>query len=73
VSRALELGGLLVGLGGRDENRISAGAFGLPLMGSEYDEVHDPINSPLYPAAVDITKDEFIGKAALMKGARKRP
>ncbi|HHV37373.1 MAG TPA: aminomethyl transferase family protein [Candidatus Cloacimonetes bacterium] len=67
VSRALELGGLLVGLGGRDENRISAGAFGLPLMGSEYDEVHDPINSPLYPAAVDITKDEFIGKAALMK------
>lgn len=71
VSSALNLGGLLVGLGGRDENRISAGAFGLPLMGSEYDPVHNPINAPLYAAAVDITKDEFIGKAALMKALEK--
>ena len=67
VSRALELGGLLVGLGGRDENRISAGAFGLPLMGQEYDPHHTPINAPLFDAAVDMTKDDFVGKAALAK------
>lgn len=73
VSRALELGGLLVGLGGRDENRISAGAFGLPLMGSEYDPKHDPINSPLYGAAVDITKEAFIGKEALEKALAENP
>ena len=65
VSRALELGGLLVGLGGRDENRISAGAFGLPLMGQEYDPRHNPINAPLFEAAVDMTKADFVGKAEL--------
>lgn len=67
VSRALELGGLLVGLGGRDENRISAGAFGLPLMGQEYDPQHNPINAPLFAAAVDMGKEDFLGKAALQK------
>lgn len=67
VSKALDLGGLLVGLGGRDENRISAGAFGLPLMGHEYDLEHNPINSPLYDAAIDMSKDDFVGKAALQK------
>ena len=67
VTRALDLGGLLVGLGGRDENRISAGAFGLPLMGSEYDPDHNPINSPLYDAAIDMSKADFVGKAALQK------
>ena len=76
VSRALELGGLLVGLGGRDENRISAGAFGLPLMGQEYLPTHNPINAPLYDAAVDMDKEDFIGKkaleAALAKGVSKR-
>ena len=35
ATEALDLGGLVVGLGGRDENRISAGNFGLPLNGSE--------------------------------------
>lgn len=65
VNSALELGGLLVGLGGRDENRISAGAFGLPLMGQEYDPAHTPINAPLFEAAVDMTKADFLGKAAL--------
>jgi aminomethyltransferase len=76
VSRALDLGGLLVGLGGRDENRLSAGAFGLPLMGQEYDPRHNPINAPLFDAAIDMTKDEFLGKAALEKalaeGVQKR-
>lgn len=67
MSRALELGGLLVGLGGRDENRISAGAFGLPLMGQEYDPFHNPINAPLFDAAVDMSKEFFVGKAALAK------
>ncbi len=67
VSRALELGGLLVGLGGRDENRISAGAFGLPLMGSEYDAEHIPINAPLFGPAVDMDKEDFLGKAAIQK------
>ncbi|HRX76426.1 MAG: aminomethyl transferase family protein [Candidatus Cloacimonetes bacterium] len=67
VSRALELGGLLVGLGGRDENRISAGAFGLPLMGQEYDPHHNPVNAPLFEAAVDMSKEDFAGKAALAK------
>lgn len=67
VTQALDLGGLLVGLGGRDENRISAGAFGLPLMGQEYDPYHNPINAPLFDAAIDMTKDEFLGKAALEK------
>ncbi len=65
VSLALDLGGLLVGLGGRDENRISAGPFGLPLMGSEYDPRHTPINAPLYEAAVDMAKPDFLGKTAL--------
>lgn len=65
VSGALDLGGLLVGLGGRDENRISAGPFGLPLMGSEYDPSHTPINAPLFDAAVDMGKNWFVGKEAL--------
>lgn len=64
---ALELGGLVVGLGGRDENRISAGDFGLPLYGSEYDKKHTPINAPLFNAAIDMSKDNFIGKKALEK------
>lgn len=66
VSKALDLGGLLVGLGGRDENRISAGAYGLPLMGQEYDPQHTPCNAPLFEAAVDLNKDDFVGKAALV-------
>jgi len=65
VTLALEYGGLLVGLGGRDENRISAGAVGLPLMGQEYDPEHTPINAPLFEAAIDMTKLDFIGRAAL--------
>ncbi|MCK9557434.1 MAG: aminomethyl transferase family protein [Candidatus Cloacimonetes bacterium] len=71
VSLALDLGGLLVGLGGRDENRISAGAFGLPLMGQEYDPAHNPINAPLYDAAIDMNKGDFMGKAALQKALAK--
>jgi len=58
---------LLVGLGGRDENRISAGNFGLPLNGSEYDKFHTPSNAPLFKAAIDMNKDNFIGKQALQK------
>ncbi len=73
VTLALELGGLLVGLGGRDENRISAGPFGLPLMGSEYDPWHNPINAPLFDAAVDMSKPDFLGKAALEKGFAQDP
>ncbi|HOD59712.1 MAG TPA: aminomethyltransferase family protein [Candidatus Syntrophosphaera sp.] len=65
VSQALEMGALLVGLGGRDENRLSAGPFGLPLMGQEYDPYHTPINAPLFEAAVDMDKPFFVGKAAL--------
>jgi len=65
TTEALALGGLLVGLGGRDENRISAGAVGLPLMGQEYDPDHTPVNAPLFEAAIDMTKDDFIGKQAL--------
>ncbi len=64
VTKAVEMGGLLVGLGGRDENRISAGAYGLPLMGQEYDPEHTPANAPLFEAAIDMNK-EFIGQAAL--------
>ncbi len=67
VTKALNLGGLLVGLGGRDENRISAGNFGLPLNGSEYDPVHTPTNCPLFNAAIDMTKDNFVGKNSLQK------
>ena len=65
VLKAMEFGGLLVGLGGRDENRISAGNVGLPLMGAEYSEDYLPTNAPLFDAAVDITKDSFVGKDAL--------
>lgn len=65
VTEALSLGGMLVGLGGRDENRISAGNVGLPLMGQEYDPAHIPVNAPLFEAAIDMSKSEFIGKAAL--------
>lgn len=64
---ALDLGGLVVGLGGRDENRISAGNFGLPLNGSEYDREHSPVNAPLFKAAIDMSKDDFVGKKALQK------
>ncbi len=65
VFEALELEGLAVGLGGRDENRISAGNFGLPLNGSEYDKNHTPTNCPLFKAAIDMTKEDFVGKKAL--------
>ena len=67
TTEAIELGGLLVGLGGRDENRISAGNFGLPLNGSEYDREHTPVNAPLFNAAIDMNKDDFVGKKALQK------
>ena len=67
VTSALELGGLLVGLGGRDENRISAGAYGLPLMGQEYDPHHTPTNAPLFEAAVDLNKAEFVGRSAIAR------
>lgn len=67
ILKAVELGGLLVGLGGRDENRISAGSFGLPLMGQEYDPNHTPTNAPLFDAAVDMTKETFVGKEALLQ------
>lgn len=73
ATEALELGGLVVGLGGRDENRISAGNLGLPLNGSEYDQKHTPVNSPLFNAAVDMTKDSFVGKAALEKALALNP
>ena len=62
---ALELGGLVVGLGGRDENRISAGNFGLPLNGNEYDKFHTPVNAPLFNAAIDMNKEAFVGKEVL--------
>ena len=65
VTEAMNLGGLLVGLGGRDENRISAGYVGLPLMGQEYDPHHTPVNAPLFEAAVDMDKSDFVGKSAL--------
>ena len=64
---ALELGGLVVGLGGRDENRISAGNFGLPLNGSEYNPKHTPTNCPLFKAAIDMEKEDFVGKNFLEK------
>jgi hypothetical protein len=66
VTTAYEFGGLLVGLGGRDENRISAGSFGLPLNGHEYDQYHTPTNAPLFKAAVDIDKSDFLGKKGLV-------
>ncbi len=66
VNKVLENDGLLVGLGGRDENRISAGYVGLPLMGQEYDGNHTPTNAPLFDAAIDLSKDTFVGKEALM-------
>ncbi len=76
ISKALDFGGLLVGLGGRDENRISAGPFGLPLMGQEYDPYHTPVNAPLFETAVDMNKEYFVGKEALAKeiaeGVQKR-
>ena len=67
VMKALDFGGLLVGLGGRDENRISAGNVGLPLMGSEYCGDYTPTNAPLFNAAIDMAKENFIGKQALEK------
>ncbi len=68
ATEALELDGLVVGLGGRDENRISAGNFGLPLNGSEYDREHTPVNAPLFNAAIDMSKTDFVGKKALQIG-----
>jgi glycine cleavage system T protein (aminomethyltransferase) len=65
ITSALDLGGLLVGLGGRDENRISAGNFGLPLNGSEYTPDTTPTNCPLFAAAIDMTKKEFVGRDVL--------
>ncbi|MDP8221421.1 MAG: aminomethyltransferase family protein [Candidatus Stygibacter frigidus] len=65
IELALDLGGFLVGLGGRDENRISAGNFGLPLNGSEYTPDTTPTNCPLFAAAIDMNKPAFIGKSAL--------
>ncbi len=66
VEKAVDLGGLLVGLGGRDENRTSAGNVGLPLNGSEYDQQHTFTNAPLFGAAVDMEKD-FVGKPEIQK------
>jgi len=66
VSKALEYGGLLVGLGGRDENRLSAGNVGLPLMGHEYDNMHTPTNAPLFNAAIEMNKETFVGKSKLL-------
>ncbi len=66
IEKAVDLGGLLVGLGGRDENRLSAGNVGLPLMGQEYKPEWSPVNAPLFNAAFDLTKD-FVGKDAIMK------
>jgi len=66
VLKALDYGGLLVGLGGRDENRMSAGSCGLPLMGSEYDAYHTPTNAPLFAATIDLTKSEFFGRDAIL-------
>lgn len=65
AEKALELGGLVVGLGGRDENRISAGNFGLPLNGSEYNQKITPTNCPLFKAAIDMNKEDFVGKEAI--------
>jgi len=73
VTEALALGGMLVGLGGRDENRISAGNVGLPLMGQEYDPHHTPVNAPLFEAAIDMTKSDFIGKQALAQELLNKP
>ncbi|MEA1973879.1 MAG: aminomethyltransferase family protein [Candidatus Cloacimonadota bacterium] len=73
ATEALELGGLVVGLGGRDENRISAGNMGLPLNGSEYDPHHTPINAPLFKAAVDMDKKDFIGKSVFEKEFASNP
>ncbi len=73
VTQALDWSGLLVGLGGRDENRISAGPFGLPLMGSEYDPLHTPVNAPLFDAAIDLNKPFFVGKAALERELAQSP
>jgi|SRR5690554_638987 len=67
IEAAFSLGGMAVGLGGRDENRISAGNFGLPLYGHEYDRYHTPTNAPLFKAAFDMYKDDFIGKQAIDK------
>lgn len=76
VLKALEFDGLLVGLGGRDENRLSAGDFGLPLMGQEYDNHHTPTGAPLFDAAIDMNKEYFVGKQVLdvdiIKGIEKQ-
>jgi aminomethyltransferase len=67
VEAIYPLGGLVVGLGGRDENRLSAGAFGLPLYGHEYDRYHTPTNAPLFKAAFDMYKEDFVGKETIAK------
>lgn len=69
IETAFSYGGLLVGLGGRDENRISAGNCGLPLYGHEYDKYHTPTNAPLFSAAIELDKDDFVGKKSLLKDA----
>jgi len=73
VEKAVDLGGLFVGLGGRDENRISAGAAGLPLNGSEYSRRIMPLNAPLFNAAIDMSKEDFVGKKALEAGLAENP
>jgi glycine cleavage system aminomethyltransferase T len=72
IEKVLENDGLLVGLGGRDENRLSAGNVGLPLMGQEYDGKHTPTNAPLFNAAIDMTKDSFVGKSALVNDVQNK-
>ena len=42
-------------------------------MGSEYNQQHTPINAPLFDAAVDMEKEDFTGKAALVKELATNP
>jgi len=56
------------GLGARDTLRLEAG---FPLYGHEYDEETSPLDVG-YGWAVKIDKGDFIGKAALQKGAKKK-
>jgi glycine cleavage system aminomethyltransferase T len=39
------------------------------LNGNEYDPQHIPTNCPLFGAAIDMTKEQFIGKKALKRDA----
>jgi hypothetical protein len=36
-------------------------------MGNEYGPNHTPTNAPLFDAAIDMNKDDFVGKNALLK------